>query len=85
MEQTKIQRWGNSLAVRLPRAITQNLRFKEGSSVLVAQEGGTVMIKSAPERVTSAKLWKQFLIPTKRKKRANVSGNVDTIVYGVSR
>lgn len=85
MEQTKIQRWGNSLAVRLPRTITLNLRFKAGSNVLVTQEGHVVMIQGSPKCATSATLWKKFLIPTKRKKQEDVSSKVDALVYGTSR
>ncbi len=85
MEQTKIQRWGNSLAVRLPRTITLNLRLKEGSNVLVTQEGTLVMIQGTQKRATSPTLWRKFIIPTKRKKKEAVSSNIDTIVYGASR
>jgi len=35
--QTTIQKWGNSLGVRLPKGITSNKSFKEGSRVLVTE------------------------------------------------
>ncbi|MBI4252735.1 AbrB/MazE/SpoVT family DNA-binding domain-containing protein [Candidatus Uhrbacteria bacterium] len=84
MEQTKVQKWGNSLAVRLPRTITRNLRFKEGTPVLIGQEQTTILIKHVLPRTPRAQQWRQFVIPTKKKKQCT-SENVDTIVYGVSR
>lgn len=84
MEQTKVQKWGNSLAVRLPRTITRTLRFREGTPVLIGQDQMTVLIKHVMPRTPRDKQWKQFIIPTKKKKQC-VSENVDKIVYGASR
>ncbi len=82
---TKIQKWGNSLAVRLPKAIIQKLNLKEGGEVAVRDEAEQIVIQQMPSHTTrvSKNVWKQFLIPTK-KKEENVSGTIDQILYGVS-
>lgn len=49
--QTTIQKWGNSLGVRLPRGITLNKSLKEGSRVLVTETktGLAIEIVEKPE------------------------------------
>ncbi len=82
MDITKIQKWGNSLAVRLPKSITKNLHFKEGSTVFITQDNLSVRIKEAKNQGRTSREWKAFLIPTKKKKGQSISSNVDSIVYG---
>ena len=48
--ETTIQKWGNSLAVRLPKAITQKLALQEGGRVAVKEWKKTVIISPAPEK-----------------------------------
>jgi len=43
--QVRISKWGNSLAVRLPRAIADDLGLAEGQSVSIAIEKGAVRLK----------------------------------------
>ena len=49
--QVRIAKWGNSLAVRLPRAIVDELELAEGQSVDVAVENGWVRLKPSRSRV----------------------------------
>ena len=42
---TKIQQWGNSLAVRLPKEITQKFNLHKGSSVVLTEDMKNIMIK----------------------------------------
>jgi len=83
---TKIQKWGNSLAVRLPREMVRKLRLREGSDVAVEEERNRItIIRVPPQDKTLRKgAWRMFLLPMKKKKE-NVSGRVDEILYGVSR
>lgn len=83
---TKIQKWGNSLAVRLPRDITRELHLREGSEVAVEKQQNRITIISVPprDRTLRKEAWRMFLLPTKKKKE-NVSGRVDEILYGVHR
>ncbi len=43
----KIQKWGNSLAVRLPKYITDSLKLNNGASVKMSIKGNTVIIEPA--------------------------------------
>ncbi len=43
MEQT-LKKWGNSLALRLPKRIAEELNLKEGSKVDIKIEGGKIVI-----------------------------------------
>jgi antitoxin component of MazEF toxin-antitoxin module len=83
---TKIQKWGNSLAVRLPKKLVTRLRLREGSKVVVGENNKQVIITKAVElgRSLSKKDWKQFVLPQKGRKE-NISGKIDEIVYGASR
>ena len=45
---TKIQKWGNSLAVRIPRSMAQDTHLSSGNAVDVAVQDGQIVI--APVR-----------------------------------
>jgi antitoxin MazE len=50
---TDISRWGNSLAVRIPRALAERVRLSEGDTVtLEAGENGTLIIRPSSPRYT---------------------------------
>jgi antitoxin MazE len=49
--QVRIAKWGNSLAVRLPRAIADDLGLVEGQPVEIGIENGSVRLKPSAERV----------------------------------
>ena len=51
---TKIRKWGNSLAVRLPRSITEKQKLHEGSFVAFTEEHGAIIIR--PARTTDISL-----------------------------
>lgn len=42
---THVQKWGNSLAVRIPRAIAQETGLREDSPVDLTLEDGTVVVR----------------------------------------
>lgn len=83
---TKLKKWGNSLAVRLPRDMIRRLALREGSSIVVREHKNTIIIRrpETHDHPVRKNDWKQYLIPINRKKE-NVSSTVDHIVYGVSR
>lgn len=41
---TKIRKWGNSLGVRIPKALAQDAQVEEGASVDVTVENGRLVI-----------------------------------------
>ena len=42
---TAIQRWGNSLAVRIPRAFAAETRIQDGSEVELSLKDGALMVR----------------------------------------
>ena len=48
--ETTIQKWGNSLAVRLPRELTTRFGLSEGIRVVVKEKKGDLTIQLAPRR-----------------------------------
>lgn len=45
-----VSKWGNSLAVRLPKAAVDTLRLQEGEAVEMTIEGDHIEIRSAQPR-----------------------------------
>jgi antitoxin MazE len=55
--QSKVQRWGNSLAVRIPKAFAQDIGIEEDSSVEISvAEGGLMISPKAPRPFTLKQL-----------------------------
>ncbi len=48
--ETNIQKWGNSLGVRLPKSIAQKKSLKEGSRVLVSETKTGIAIEIVKKR-----------------------------------
>jgi len=53
---TEISRWGNSLAVRLPKQVLEQAGLSEGAPVELAVEAGTVILRPAKPRYDIDKL-----------------------------
>ena len=47
---TKIDSWGNSLAVRLPRDVLDSAKFRKGTSVTVTVVDRGILIARAPSQ-----------------------------------
>lgn len=50
---TTVQKWGNSLALRIPSAIAKGMQVREGSAVELSVEEGSIVIKPAKKRKLS--------------------------------
>ena len=48
-----VQKWGNSLALRIPSSVAKDLQVRRGSSVEVAVEDGKLIVKPAKKRKAS--------------------------------
>jgi len=48
-----VQKWGNSLALRIPSSIAKDIQLRQGSSVEVAVEGGRMIVKPSKKRKLS--------------------------------
>lgn len=42
---TQVQKWGNSLAVRIPKSFAHESRIKEGSTVEVSLDDGRIVVE----------------------------------------
>ena len=56
--QTKVSQWGNSLAIRLPQALVNELSIHRGEEVElhIEENGFSVVVPSAPKKFTLAEL-----------------------------
>lgn len=48
---TQISRWGNSLAVRIPKSYADQLGFEEGASVLIYESEGKLIVQQPQENL----------------------------------
>ena len=48
--QTKVQKWGNSLGVRIPRSFAAEARVEAGSTVDISVEDGSLLIRPLRRR-----------------------------------
>jgi antitoxin MazE len=53
---TKVQKWGNSLAVRLPKEIAENVGFRQGSVVSIVGGAGLIYIRPLRPKETLEQL-----------------------------
>ncbi len=44
---TTIQRWGNSLALRIPKAFAEETHVKNGTSVILSLSDGSLVVRPA--------------------------------------
>ncbi len=54
--QAKVSKWGNSLAIRLPKAAAASLKVQEGQAVDLTIEGDAVVIRSGQPRYSIEEL-----------------------------
>jgi len=83
---TVIKKWGNSLAIRLPREVIRRMALREGSEITMREEGVRLVLHRTPEpeKTLTKNAWRDFVLPLKKRKE-NVSGALDHILYGAPR
>lgn len=47
---TRVQKWGNSLALRVPKSFAAELAWAEGSPVEMTVDGGALSVRTDTER-----------------------------------
>lgn len=47
---TKVQQWGNSLGVRIPKGVAEEAEVSAGSSVEISVEAGTLVVRPVSTR-----------------------------------
>ncbi len=55
---TTVQKWGNSLAVRIPRSVAQDSHLHQGSVVDIMLIGGKIVVKPQQQQYALAQLLK---------------------------
>lgn len=45
-----INKWGNSLAVRIPSSIARSVRLSEGDALAIMDEGDKIILKTVKKR-----------------------------------
>jgi antitoxin MazE len=46
-----IQKWGNSLALRIPQAVAKQIHVREGDPVLLKVSAAGLIVKAVPKRL----------------------------------
>jgi antitoxin ChpS len=59
MSTTKIQKWGNSMALRIPAPVLRAWGVVEGQAVTLSLESGALVVRTAKKRYTLAGLLSQ--------------------------
>ncbi|MEO0516960.1 MAG: AbrB/MazE/SpoVT family DNA-binding domain-containing protein [Cyanobacteria bacterium P01_A01_bin.116] len=57
--QQRVSTWGNSLGIRLPQAIAQQVGFTEGVSISISVEGDKVVLSPARPKYNLDELLKE--------------------------
>ena len=57
---TKIQKWGNSQGVRIPKVILEKLEWKENEPLTIDIKDGKLVIERSIERKDIKELFKDF-------------------------
>jgi len=57
-----IQKWGNSLAIRIPKNITKDSRVSEGSSIDIMVENGKIVLSPIKKEYSLNELLKNITI-----------------------
>ena len=57
---TQIARWGNSLGLRLPKAVAHEAHIEEGDTVELSIEDGSIVIRPARPTYSLGELFKKI-------------------------
>ena len=65
---TKVQKWGNSLALRFPKTLAERYSLRAGSAVRIIPRGRSIVIATIPKRKPTLKELVQNITPQNRHK-----------------
>ena len=57
---SKVQKWGNSLGIRIPKSFAQETRLNDGSAVDISIDGDVLVVRSLQPAYTLEKLTGQI-------------------------
>jgi len=55
---TTVQKWGNSLAIRIPKNITRDTRLSEGSDLNILVENGKIILSPSAKEYSLSEILK---------------------------
>lgn len=55
----KLQRWGNSLGVRIPKSIIEKVQLEENDELIIEQQDGKIVIFPAKKKISLSDLMDQ--------------------------
>lgn len=53
---TVVQKWGNSLALRIPKSMAEHIKVKAGAPVEITEDRGHLLIKPSPTKISLKEL-----------------------------
>lgn len=78
---TTIQKWGNSFAVRLPKAITKQLRMGAGTKVRIDADKRRIIIQQVPKKKETLEDLVARITPETRHKKIDWGGPVGKEIW----
>lgn len=57
---TKIQKWGNSQGIRIPKSILENLKWKENEEIMLNVKENKIIIEKIEEKKNIKQLFKDY-------------------------
>jgi antitoxin MazE len=83
MTTATVSKWGNSLAIRLPKEITTKFNLNNGKLLKLIPQKDSIELKVLPTKVQKHNKsdWSKYLIQTKSHKKQDISSNIDEFLY----
>jgi antitoxin MazE len=78
---TAIQRWGNSLAVRIPRAFAAETGIRDGSEVELSLKGGALVIRPVRRSRLALNDLLKKVTPTNRHEEVSTGASVGQEIW----
>ena len=78
---TSVQQWGNSLALRIPKAFAEQTSLKKGSAVTLTVQNGSMVMKPLKRRKFSLKELVSKITPENRHPETDWGPPVGTEIW----
>jgi antitoxin MazE len=77
---TQIAKWGNSLALRLPKAVTEQAQLEEGDTVSISVKEGSIVLEPSRPRFSLDELVSR-ITPKNRHEETRTSRRVGREIW----
>lgn len=78
---TRIQKWGNSLALRIPKPFAEEARIRENAAVDLSVRSGKLVVVPLPEQELSLDQLVAQITPRNRHDETETGGSVGSEVW----